>query len=330
MGRGEGMKIVVLDGYTLNPGDLSWDELGKLGDLTVYDRTTFNQGNDELIIERIGEAEIVFTNKTPLSREVISKVPNVKYIGVLATGYNIVDVEAAKEFGITVTNIPTYGTDSVAQMVFALLLEICHHVAAHSEAVKNGEWTNNPDWCFWKYPLIELAGKTMGIIGFGRIGQAVSRIAQAFGMKVLAYDKYQNKDLESDTLKYVELDQLLANSDVISLHCPLFDENKGMINKNTIAKMKDGVIIINTSRGPLIVEEDLAEALNSGKVYAAGLDVVSVEPIKADNPLLKAKNIFITPHIAWAPKESRQRLMDIAVNNLKKFLEGCPVNVVNQ
>jgi glycerate dehydrogenase len=283
-----------------------------------------------LIIERIGDAQIVFTNKTPLPREVLSKVPNVKYIGVLATGYNIVDIEAAKELGITVTNIPTYGTDSVAQMVFAHLLEICHHVAAHSDAVKNGEWTNNVDWCFWKYPLIELAGKTMGIIGYGRIGQAVGRVAQAFGMKVLANDKYPNKDLESDTLKYVELDELLANSDVISLHCPLFEENKGMINKDSIAKMKDGVIIINTSRGPLIVEDDLAEALNSGKVYAAGLDVVSTEPIKADNPLLKAKNIFLTPHIAWAPKESRQRLMDIAVNNLKQFLEGYLVNVVNQ
>jgi len=324
------MKLVVLDGYTLNPGDLSWEELEKLGDLTVYDRTVFDRSNDNLIIERIGDAQIVFTNKTPLPREVLSKVPNVKYIGVLATGYNIVDIEAAKELGITVTNIPTYGTDSVAQMVFAHLLEICHHVAAHSDAVKNGEWTNNVDWCFWKYPLIELAGKTMGIIGYGRIGQAVGRVAQAFGMKVLANDKYPNKDLESDTLKYVELDELLANSDVISLHCPLFEENKGMINKDSIAKMKDGVIIINTSRGPLIVEDDLAEALNSGKVYAAGLDVVSTEPIKADNPLLKAKNIFLTPHIAWAPKESRQRLMDIAVNNLKQFLEGSPVNVVNQ
>jgi len=324
------MKIVVLDGYTLNPGDLSWAGLEELGDLTVYDRTVFDRSNDNLIIERIGDAQIVFTNKTPLPREVLSKVPNVKYIGVLATGYNIVDIEAAKELGITVTNIPTYGTDSVAQMVFAHLLEICHHVAAHSDAVKNGEWTNNVDWCFWKYPLIELAGKTMGTIGYGRIGQAVGRVAQAFGMKVLANDKYPNKDLESDTLKYVELDELLANSDVISLHCPLFEENKGMINKDSIAKMKDGVIIINTSRGPLIVEDDLAEALNSGKVYAAGLDVVSTEPIKADNPLLKAKNIFLTPHIAWAPKESRQRLMDIAVNNLKQFLEGSPVNVVNQ
>ncbi|HHV84164.1 MAG TPA: D-2-hydroxyacid dehydrogenase [Tepidanaerobacter syntrophicus] len=318
------MKIVVLDGYTLNPGDLSWEDLKKLGDLTVYDRTP----NDK-IIERIGNAEIVFTNKVPITREVLEKT-NIKYIGVLATGYDVVDINAAKEKGIPVTNIPTYGTASVAQMVFAHILEICHHVAAHSEAVKAGEWTNNPDWCFWKYPLIELADKNMGVIGYGRIGQAVGKIAQAFGMKVLAHDKYQNKDLESETMKYVDLDELLKNSDVISLHCPLTEENRGIINKSTIAKMKDSVIIINTARGQLIVEEDLAEALNQGKVYAAGLDVVSKEPIEEDNPLLKAKNIFITPHIAWAPKESRQRLMDIAVDNLRAFLEGRPVNVVNK
>lgn len=318
------MKIVVLDGYTLNPGDLSWEDLKKLGDLTVYDRTP----NDK-IIERIGNAEIVFTNKVPITREVLEKT-NIKYIGVLATGYDVVDINAAKEKGIPVTNILTYGTASVAQMVFAYILEICHHVAAHSEAVKAGEWTNNPDWCFWKYPLIELADKNMGVIGYGRIGQAVGKIAQAFGMKVLAHDKYQNKDLESETMKYVDLDELLKNSDVISLHCPLTEENKGIINKSTIAKMKDSVIIINTARGQLIVEEDLAEALNQGKVYAAGLDVVSKEPIKEDNPLLKAKNIFITPHIAWAPKESRQRLMDIAVDNLRAFLEGRPVNAVNK
>lgn len=318
------MKIVVLDGYTLNPGDLTWEGLEKLGDLTVYDRTP-----EDKIAERIADAEIVFTNKVPITKEILEKT-NIKYIGVLATGYNIVDIEAAKQKGIPVTNIPTYGTASVAQMVFAHILEICHHVAAHSEAVKAGEWTNNPDWCFWKYPLIELDGKTMGIIGYGRIGQAVGKIAQSIGMKVLAYDKYQNKTLECETMKYVDMDNLLKNSDIISLHCPLFDDNKGIINKNTIAKMKDNVIIINTSRGQLIVEEDLAEALNQGKVYAAGLDVVSKEPIEADNPLLKAKNIFITPHIAWAPKESRQRLMDIAVDNLKAFMEGRPVNVVNK
>jgi len=324
------MKIVVLDGYTLNPGDLSWEGLEKLGDLTVYDRTSFDRSEESLIIERVGDAEIVFTNKTPLSREAMNKMPNLKYIGVLATGYNVVDIEAAKEFGITVTNIPTYGTDSVAQMAIALLLEMCHHVWEHSEAVKNGEWTNNPDWCFWKYPLIELAGKTAGIIGYGRIGQATGRIAQALGMKVLAYDTNENKELESSTMKYVSLDELLNKSDVIFLHCPLFDTTKGIINKDTIAKMKDGVMIVNNSRGPLIVEEDLAEALNNGKVAGAALDVVSTEPIKMDNPLLKAKNCIITPHISWAPKESRQRLMDVAVKNLENYLAGNPTNVVNR
>lgn len=318
------MKIVVLDGYTLNPGDLSWDGLKALGELTVYDRTP-----KDLVLERIGDAEIVFTNKTPLTRETFENAPNIKWVGVLATGYDVVDIEAAKEKGIPVSNIPTYGTDSVAQMVFALLLEICHHVWDHSQAVKAGEWTNNDDWCFWKYPLMELAGKTMGIIGYGRIGQATGKIAQAMGMKVLAYDQYQNKELETDTMKYVSLDELLSKSHVISLHCPLFDSTRRIINKDTISKMKDGVIIINTARGPLIVEEDLAEALNSGKVYAAAVDVVSVEPIKEDNPLLKARNCIITPHIAWATKEARQRLMDIAVDNLQKFIEGSPVNVVN-
>ncbi|MBB6217289.1 glycerate dehydrogenase [Anaerosolibacter carboniphilus] len=319
------MKIVVLDGYTLNPGDISWKELEKLGELTVYDRTP-----EEKILERIQDAEIVFVNKVPLTKETLRKVPSVKFIGVLATGYNIVDTDAARELGILVSNIPTYGTMAVAQFVFALLLEICHHVGVHSEEVRKGAWTNNPDWCFWNYPLIELADKTMGIIGFGRIGQATGKIAQALGMKVLAYDEHPNKALESDTLKYVTLDELLAESDVISLHCPLFENTRGMINKHTIAKMKDGVMIINTSRGPLIVEEDLAEALNSGKVYAAAADVVSTEPIKMNNPLLGAKNCIITPHIAWAPKESRIRLMEIAVNNLKAFLEGAPVNIVNK
>ncbi|MCG8482937.1 MAG: D-2-hydroxyacid dehydrogenase [Clostridia bacterium] len=318
------MKIVVLDGYTLNPGDLSWEGLKKIGETTIYDRTLENQ-----IVERVGDAQIIYTNKTPLKKETLSQLSNVKFIGVLATGYNVVDVDAAKKLGIKVTNIPTYGTSSVAQMVLAHLMAICHHVEVHSDAVKNGEWTNNVDWCFWKYPLIELSGKTMGIIGYGRIGQAVGGIAQALGMKVLAFDDYQRKELESDTMKYVDLDKLLKNSDVISLHCPLFESTKGIINKNSIEKMKDGVIIINTSRGPLIVEEDLVEALDSGKVYAAGVDVVSAEPILESNPLLKAKNIFITPHISWAPKESRSRLMDIAVDNLKQFLDGNPVNVVN-
>lgn len=320
------MKIVVLDGYTLNPGDLSWEGFARMGDLTVYDRTPVDQTRQ--ILERIGNAEIVITNKTPLNNEIMRAARNMKYIGVLATGYNVVDISAAKELGIVVTNIPTYGTAAVAQYVFALLLEICHHVWLHNEEVKKGTWTKNPDFCFWRYPLIELAGKTLGIIGFGRIGQNTARIAQSFGMKVLADDQYQNKSLENETLKYAEFDEVLGKSDVISLHSPLLESTKGMINKTAIAKMKDGVIIINTARGPLIVEEDLAEALNSGKVYAAALDVVSSEPIKADNPLLQAKNCIITPHIAWAPKESRERLMNIAADNLAKFLAGTPVNTV--
>ncbi|MHB8064160.1 MAG: D-2-hydroxyacid dehydrogenase [Ruminiclostridium sp.] len=319
------MKIVVLDGYTLNPGDLTWKGLEKLGVLTVYDRTT-----EDKIFERIGDAEIVFTNKTPLTRETLERVPSVKYIGVLATGYNVVDTAAAKERGIAVTNIPTYGTAAVSQFAFALLLEICHHVWVHNEEVKKGTWTKGLDFCFWNYPLIELAGKTMGIIGFGKIGQTTAKIAQSFGMKVLAYDEYQNKKLENETLKYVTLDELFAGSDVISLHCPLFENTKGLINKNTIVKMKDGVIILNTSRGPLIVEEDLAEALNSGKVFGAAVDVVSSEPIKMGNPLMNAKNCIITPHIAWAPKESRARLMNIAVENLDAFLKGELVNIVNK
>jgi glycerate dehydrogenase len=319
------MKIVVLDGYTLNPGDLTWNGLENMGDLKVYDRTPVDK-----ILERVGDAEIVFINKVSLKRDTLEKMKTVKFIGVLATGYNVVDVEAAKEFGISVTNIPTYGTTAVAQMTFALLLEMCHHVWAHSEEVKKGAWTNCADFCFWNYPLIELAGKTMGFIGYGKIGQTAGKIAQALGMKVLAYDQYQKKELVSDLMKYVELVELLKNSDVISLHCPLFDSTKGIINKKSIAKMKDGVMIINTSRGPLVVEEDLAEALNSGKVAGAALDVLSVEPAKADNPLLNAKNCIVTPHISWAPKESRQRLMDIAVDNLKQFIAGKAVNVVNR
>ncbi|MGB3959420.1 MAG: D-2-hydroxyacid dehydrogenase [bacterium] len=323
------MKIVVLDGYTLNPGDLSWEGFERFGDLTVYDRTCYDGSREDLVIERAREAEVVLTNKTILSRKVIESLPQLKYIGVLATGYNVVDIEAARERGIVVTNVPTYGTEAVAQMAIALLLEMCHHVGAHSESVKKGEWASNPDWCYWKYPLIELAGKTMGIIGYGRIGQATGRIAQALGMKVLAYDKYVNKDLESDTMRYVELDELLAQADVIALHCLLTEETEGIINKDTIAKMKDGVMIVNNSRGQLMVEEDLAAALNSGKVAGAALDVASTEPIRMDNPLLKAKNCIITPHISWAPREARQRLMDIAVENLAQFLAGSPINVVN-
>ena len=319
------MKIVVLDGYTENPGDLSWGGFEALGAFSCYDRTPADQ-----ILSRIGDAEIVITNKTPISRATIEACPHMKYVGVLATGYNVVDVAAAKEHGITVTNIPTYGTDSVAQFAFAMLLEICHHVQHHSDAVHEGRWEHNKDWCFWDYPLIELAGKTMGIIGYGRIGQATGRLAQAFGMKVLANDTYQNPALENDFCRYVGRDELFRESDVIALHCPLFPDTEGIINRDTIAKMKDGVIILNNSRGPLIVEQDLADALNGGKVAAAAVDVVSTEPIRGDNPLLTAKNCLITPHISWAPKESRARLMDIAVDNLRKFIQGAPVNVVNK
>lgn len=321
------MKIVILDGYTENPGDLSWEEMEKLGELTVYDRTPVSDQME--IIRRIGDAEIVITNKTPVSRAAMDACPNIKYIGMLATGYNVVDYEAAKEKGIPLCNIPSYGTEAVGQFAIALLLEICHHIGHHDKAVHDGRWENNPDWCFWDYPLIELCGKTMGIIGYGRIGQSTGRIAQALGMKVLAYDTFQNPELESDTCRYADLDEVLGHSDVIALHCPLFADTEGIINKDTIAKMKDGVIILNNSRGPLIVEQDLADALASGKVCAAGVDVVSTEPIKGDNPLLNAPNCIITPHISWAPKESRKRLMDIAVDNVKAFLNGTLQNVVN-
>ncbi len=320
------MKIVVLDGYTLNPGDISWEGLEKLGELTVYDRT--NVKNEAEIIERIGDADAVFTNKTPLSENTINACPSIKYIGVLATGYNVVDTVAAKAKNIPVCNVPTYGTDAVGQFAIAMLLEICHNVAHHSNAVHDGRWENNKDWCFWDYPLIELSGKTMGIIGFGRIGQSTGRIAKAMGMNVIAHDTFVS-DSGKELAEYVDLDTLLDKSDVIALHCPLFPETEGVICKENIAKMKDGVIILNNSRGPLIVEQDLADALNSGKVYAAGLDVVSAEPISGDNPLLKAKNCIITPHISWAPKESRSRLMNIAVDNLVSFVGGKTINSVN-
>ena len=323
------MKIVVLDGYTLNPGDLSWDALKALGTTcTIYDRTSLT--DDAEIISRIGDAEIIFTNKTPLTKKILDACPNVKYIGVLATGYNIVDVAAAKERNIPVTNIPTYGTQSVAQFAMALLLEICHHVAHHSQAVHEGRWENCPDFCFWDYPLIELAGKTMGIIGYGRIGQTTGKLAQAFGMKVIAFDSMREVGTKLGDCDFVELDELFKTSDVIALHCPLFPSTQGIICRENIAKMKDGVIILNNSRGPLVVEQDLREALDSGKVAAAGVDVVATEPIKGDNPLLGAKNCFITPHISWAPKESRDRLMNIAVDNLKAWLAGSAVNVVNR
>ncbi|MGE5406535.1 MAG: D-2-hydroxyacid dehydrogenase [Methanosarcina sp.] len=320
------MNIVVLDGYALNPGDLSWDGLKQLGNVSVFDRTPYT---DDDIIRNTGDAEIIFTNKTPLNRTVLSKLKTVKFIGVLATGYNVVDTVAAREYGITVTNVPAYSTDSVAQMTFALLLELCLHAGAHSDAVFKGEWTSCDDFCFWKYPLVELSGKTIGIIGFGRIGQAVARIAAAFGMKVTVHTRTR-RDISGTGYSFTSLEELLKDSDVVSLHCPLTDETKGMINSQSIGKMKDGSFLINTSRGGLIVEADVRDALNNGKLAGAGVDVVSVEPIKADNPLLKAKNCIITPHIAWAPLEARKRLMNITVSNLKAYLEGREVNVVNR
>ena len=320
------MKIVVLDGYTENPGDLSWEELGKLGELTVYDRTSLT--DEAEAIARIGDAEIVFTNKTPITRKVLDACPGIRFISLLATGYNCVDYVCAREKGIPVANVPTYGTASVGQFAIALLLEICHHIGHHDASVHAGNWERCADWCYWDYPLIELDGKTMGIIGFGRIGQTTGRIARAMGMEVLAYDSHPS-DAGRAIAEYVDLDALLARSDVVALHCPMFPETEGIINRETIAKMKDGAILLNNSRGPLVVEQDLADALNAGKLAAAGLDVVSTEPIRGDNPLLNAKNCIITPHISWAPKESRQRIMDCAVSNVKAFLSGSPVNVVN-
>lgn len=320
------MKIVVLDGYTENPGDLSWERLGALGELMVYDRTSLT--DDTEVIARIGEAEIVLTNKTPITKGVIDACPTIRMISVLATGYNVVDYEYAREKGISVSNVPTYGTASVSQFSIALLLEVCHHIGHHDASVHAGNWANCADWCYWDYPLIELEGKTIGIIGFGRIGQAEGRIARALGMNVLAYDLHPN-DSGRAVAEYVNLNELYAKSDVITLHCNLTQENTGMINRNTIAQMKDGVILINNARGQLINEQDVADALNSGKMAAAGLDVVYTEPIRENNPLLQAKNCIITPHISWAPKESRQRIMDCTVENVTAYLNGAPVHVVN-
>lgn len=311
------MKIVVLDGYTLNPGDLSWAPLEEFGEVTVYDRTPPGEVNG-----RIKDADVVFTNKTVLSAENMDAAASLGFIGVLATGYNVVDTGAAKARGIAVCNVPSYGTTAVAQFTFALLLEICHHVAHHSERVQQGEWKKRGDFCFWDYPLIELAGKTFGIIGYGRIGQAVGEIAKCFGMKVIAYDPVGKGEA------LVPLKELLSQSDIISLHCPLFPETAGIINRDNISRMKDGVIILNTSRGPLIDEAALAEALKSGKVYAAAVDVVSVEPIEETNPLLGLDNCIITPHIAWAPKASRERLLNVVVDNLRQFINGTTVNSV--
>ena len=321
------MKIVVLDGYTENPGDLSWSGLEALGEVTVYDRTSYVDA--PIIAERIGDAEIVVLNKTPITKATIDACPNIKMIAVLATGYNVVDYDYAKEKGIPVCNVPTYGTASVGQYAIALLLEVCHHIGHHSNTVFEGKWQNHIDWCYWDYPLIELDGKTAGIIGFGRIGQTTGRIAKALGMNVIAYDLYPNESGKA-IAEYVDLETVLAQSDVLFLHCNLTPENTGLINKENIAKMKDGAILINNSRGQLIDEQDVTDALNSGKLGAAGLDVVYSEPIKADNPLLGAKNCIITPHMSWGAKEARQRIMNITVDNVKAYIDGAPVNVVNK
>jgi glycerate dehydrogenase len=318
------MKIAVLDGYCLNPGDLSWDGLRKLGEVEVFDRTPADQ-----VVARAAGAEVVFTNKTPLSAEALGQLPALRYIGVLATGYNIVDVAAAKARGIVVANIPTYGTASVAQFVFALLLELCHNVGLHAGAVRAGEWSRNPDWSFWKAPLVELAGKTMGIIGFGRIGRATGRIADAMGMRVIANDTYQGDAPAYEGFRWAGVEELLRESDVVSLHSPLFPETKGLINSQRLGWMQASAFLINTSRGPLVVDQDLADALNAERIAGAGLDVLSLEPPDAGNPLLSARNCLVTPHIAWATREARSRLMDLALENVTAYLAGAPRNVVS-
>ena len=320
------MRIVVLDGYTENPGDLSWDALGEFGELTVYDRTSYKDA--PIIAERIGNAEIAVVNKTPITPETINNCPNLKLIAVLATGYNVVDYAYAREKGIPVVNVPAYGTMSVSQYSIALLLELCHHIGHHSDTVHAGKWQNNIDWCYWDYPLTELDGKTVGIIGFGRIGQAEGRVLNALGMRVLAYDLYPN-DTGREIAEYVDIDAIYHEADVITLHCNLTPENTGLINRESIAKMKDGVLLINNARGQLIVEKDVADALNIGKLGGAALDVVYTEPIAVDNPLLSAKNCIITPHISWAPIECRQRIMDCTIQNVRAFIEGNPINVAN-
>jgi glycerate dehydrogenase len=317
------MKIVVLDGYCLNPGDLSWDELRRFGEVEVFDRTA-----GEEVAARASGAAIALTNKTPLSAATLRQLPELRYIGVLATGYNVVDVAAAGQQGIVVSNIPTYGTASVAQFVFALLLELCHNVRVHADAVRAGEWSRSPDWSFWKSPLMELAEKTMGIIGFGRIGRQTGRIADAMGMRVIANDTYQGDPPAYAGFRWAAVEEVLRQSDVVSLHSPLFPETQGMINSRSLAWMKASAFLINTSRGPLVVDQDLADALNAGRLAGAGLDVLSVEPPAGTNPLLTARNCLVTPHIAWATKEARSRLMDAAIANVAAFLSGKAQNVV--
>ena len=314
------MKIVVLDGYGLNPGDLSWSAWEALGEIKVYDRTSPSE-----LLERSAGAEVLVTNKTLITANDMVSLPELKYIGVLATGYNVVDIDAAKARGIVVTNIPAYSTSSVAQMVFAHVLNITQRVGYYANENTQGRWTNNADFCYWDTNLVELDGKKMGIVGYGNIGKATARIALAFGMEVLAYTSKEQKDLPQG-IKKVTLDELFTESDVVSLHCPLTPETKELVNADRLKTMKPSAILINTGRGPLVNEQDLADALNEGRIAGAGLDVLSVEPSVANNPLLSAKNCFITPHIAWATKEARTRLMDIAINNLRSYQEG---NIIN-
>lgn len=318
------MRIVVLDGYTLNPGDLSWEPFQQFGEFIVYDRTPADK-----VLERARGADILLSNKTPVGEDVISQLPELRYIGVLATGYNVIDIEAAKRRGILVSNAPGYSTESVVQMTFALLLELAFRVQRHSDTVMDGKWARSPDFCYWDFPLVELAGKTMGIIGFGHIGQRVADVAAAFGMKILANSRTKTDQSHRDNFKWADIPELLAGSDVVSLHCPLFPETKGLINMDSLKLMKNSAYLLNTSRGPIVVDQDLAEALNIGMIAGAGVDVLSTEPPEKANPLYNAKNCLITPHISWATKEARTRLMDIVVGNLSAFLAGKPVNVVN-
>ena len=317
------MKIVILDGYALNPGDLSWDFLNQFGEVSVYARTPEDQ-----IVSRIGDAQIVLVNKCPITAATLEACPNVKLICVLATGYNVVDTAAAKARNIPVCNVPDYGTAAVAQFTFALLLELCHQVGHHGNTVRQGKWCECPDFCYWDTPQMELAGKTMGIIGFGRIGRAVGKIANAFGMNVIAYNRSQCEEGKAIG-NYVSLEELLATADVLSLHCPLSAENTGMINAAAIAQMKDGAILLNTARGPLVDENALRAALESGKLRGAACDVISAEPMKDNNPLKDAPNCIVTPHMAWAPIESRKRIQACTERSIQAFLDGNPINTVN-
>lgn len=316
------MKIVVLDGFTLNPGDLTWDAFQTLGDFTVYDRT-----NPDQVLERAGSAEIILTNKTVLNMELLQKIPALKYIGLLSTGANVIDIDTADKQGITISNVPAYSTPSVAQLTFSLILELCNQVGLHSREVLKGKWANSQDFCFWDAPLTELKDKTIGLIGFGDIGQQVAAIAKVFGMNVMFYSRTK-KDSLDETYRQVGLEELLSISDVMSLHCPLTPQTKEIINRESLQKMKRTAYLINTARGPLIQEQDLDDALNEGIIAGAGLDVLSTEPPAKDNPLLSAKNCIITPHIAWATKEARERLMKIAFKNLQAFLSGSPINII--